>query len=259
MKFLPSGLEQPEAAKLRTAFTVLSILVAFVLFGSLMALRVGLHAWASTGRRGPAGDDPQGVVHPAAAATLQGRIERTGRDGGHAQRRGSAASTRTRRTSSRRSRSSPSRSCRCIPSTAAGGPEAAWYGRPHGRDRRPRARRSLRLEGRRPHSAAGDDLAEGDGSRLGVQDRRHLRRHGARAPTHAVLLPLRLLRRGARRSARTSSAGTSCGSPTRSEAAEVAAARSMRSSPTRRPRPRPRPRRRSCRRSRSRSATSARL
>ena len=50
-------------------------------------------------------------------------------------------------------------------------------GRSAGRDRRPRPRRTVRLEGRRSHSAHGHDLAaEAAAARLGVQHRRHLRR-----------------------------------------------------------------------------------
>ena len=47
MKFLPLVWRSLMRRKLRTLFTALSILVAFVLFGALMSLKAA-SAWAST-------------------------------------------------------------------------------------------------------------------------------------------------------------------------------------------------------------------
>ena len=58
MKFLPPALEQPAAhARLRTIFTLLSIVVAFVLFAYLAAVKRRLQHRRRRGRRRPAVDD----------------------------------------------------------------------------------------------------------------------------------------------------------------------------------------------------------
>ena len=48
MKFLPLLWSSLWRKKIRTIFTLLSIFVAFLLFGLLMTIRDGVHASAST-------------------------------------------------------------------------------------------------------------------------------------------------------------------------------------------------------------------
>ena len=127
-----------------------------------MAIRVGVQRAASTiaGRRA-ADDDRQDLADHAAAASatssgiaVDRRASRTSRTP-----TGSAASTRTRRTSSPTWRSIPRAGCASIRKfDAAGGSEEGLARRPHRRRRRRRSGEAVRLEDRRPRAAAGRDL-----------------------------------------------------------------------------------------------------
>ena len=204
--------------------------------------------------------DPQGLDHPAAADRLPGahRGDAGGRRG-DATPTGSAASTRTRRTSSARWRSTPRRSSPLPRVRAARGAEEGLARRPHRRHRRPRtAERFGWKVGDRSRSRRTICRKAGRHRALGVQRRRHLRREARRATDDLeLLLPLRLPERGDaaagrhRRLVHRPHRRPGAGRRGRRRA-------STRSSPTRRPRPRPRPRRRSRSRSPTRSATSAR-
>ena len=111
MKFLPLVWKNIWRRKFRTTFTLLSIFIAFVLFGILMTIRHSFSFGVEI-----AGADRLVLIHKVslimplpvsyqAAAAADARASSSPRT-----RPGSAASTRTRRTSSRTWRSSRSRS-----------------------------------------------------------------------------------------------------------------------------------------------------
>ena len=111
MKFLPLLWSSLWRKKIRTIFTLLSVFVAFLLFGLLMTIRGAFSFGVDI-----AGLDRLVLIHkvslimPLPVSYLE-RLQRDRRrDDGHAPDAGSAASTRIPRTSSRRWRWSPSRS-----------------------------------------------------------------------------------------------------------------------------------------------------
>ena len=71
MKFLALVWANLKRKKLRTALTLLSIFVAFLLFGFLCAIKEALRRRRQHGRAGPAHRAPQGLAHPDAAGELQ--------------------------------------------------------------------------------------------------------------------------------------------------------------------------------------------
>ena len=79
MKFLPLILRNLLRRKVRTTFTILSIVVAFVLFGLLMAIRAAFSHGRRPRRRRPADGDPPRVDHPAAAPELRAEDPRHAR------------------------------------------------------------------------------------------------------------------------------------------------------------------------------------
>ena len=111
MKFLPLLWSSLWRKKIRTIFTLLSVFVAFLLFGLLMTIRGAFGFGVDI-----AGVDRLVLIHKVSLImplpiVLRGAAEGDRRRRGWSRiRRGSAASTRTRRTSSRRWWSSPSRS-----------------------------------------------------------------------------------------------------------------------------------------------------
>ena len=146
-------------------------------------------------RRRPAGRHRADVHYPAAAACVPRAAPRLPGVEARPMPRGSAASTRTRRTSSRNSRSCPRTGGRCTrssPSTRRSGgvpggpPGRAWWARS---SRRASAGRSvITCRSRRPVSGW---------RRLGLQRPRHLPRHAAQRRRDAVLAQARLpLREG---------------------------------------------------------------
>ena len=111
MKFFPLLWSSLWRKKIRTIFTLLSVFVAFLLFGLLMTIRTAFSFGVEI-----AGLDRLVLIHKVSLImplpiSYQERLRRhRGRGDRVAPIRGSAASTRIRRTSSRRWRSSPSRS-----------------------------------------------------------------------------------------------------------------------------------------------------
>ena len=118
MKFLPLVWRNLLRRKMRTFFTMLSILVAFVLFGVLMAIRAAFSMGVEV-----AGADRLMVIHkvsiiqplPQSYWPEDPRGRRASRTSPTPT--GSAATTRTRATSSRTSRSTPRAGCACIRSS----------------------------------------------------------------------------------------------------------------------------------------------
>ena len=111
MKFLPLIWKNLWRRKFRTIFTLLSIFVAFLLFGLLMTIRDGVQRSASTS---PALDRLV-LIHKVSLimplpVSYQARLQRCQASSWPRTRPGSAASIRIRRTSSRKWRSSRSRS-----------------------------------------------------------------------------------------------------------------------------------------------------
>ena len=257
MKFLPLLWSSLWRKKVRTIFTLLSIFVAFLLFGLLMTIRTAFSFGVEIAGHRSARADPQGQPDHAAADLLSGPAAHDrGRDDGHAQlvvRRRLSGSLELLRADRHRARTVHEAVSR-VPS-AAGSDEGLARG-PAGRDRRRRSGEALQLEDRRSRPAGRHDLAAEERPGLGIQRRRPLRRRSRRGQD-AVLLPLRLSQREPARAATDSSAGTSSRSRMRRRRSRWARS-SMRCSPTRRRRRRRRPRRASSRASPSRSATSAR-
>ena len=261
MKFFPLVWRNLLRRKVRTTFTLLSVFVAFVLFGILMAIRVAFGAGVTiAGAERLMMIDKISLINPIPLSYQQQHRSRPRGSSTCRTPTGSAASTRIRRTSSptwrstRRAGCGSTRSSRCPEDQ-----KKAWLAD-------------------RTGAIVGADLAQrfgwkvGDrvplqgviyrtpnGAPVGVHHRRHLRldREGRRQD--AVLLPLRLherddpepeLRPRSGRLVRDQAEGSGAGGGDRAEARR-------RCSPTRRTRPRPPPRRRSSPASPSRSATSA--
>ena len=143
----------------RTVFTVLSVMVAFVLYGVLIDDPDGVQHGRGRRRRGPPDADAQGVHHHAAADQLPGaHPRREGRGRRHARhlvRRLLPGPEELLRPDGRRPRAVAAAAPRV---RAAGGPAEGLARRPHRRHRRPPDGRPLRLEGRRPDPDPGDDL-----------------------------------------------------------------------------------------------------
>ena len=111
MKFLPLVWKNIWRRKFRTTFTLLSIFIAFLLFGILMTIRNSFALGVEI-----AGLDRLVLINKISLImplpfAYQARLQAVaGRGDGRRTTPGSAASTRIRRTSSRTSRSIPSRS-----------------------------------------------------------------------------------------------------------------------------------------------------
>ena len=67
MKFIPLLWSSLWRKKFRTTFTLLSVFVAFLLFGLLMTIRTAFTLRRRNRRTGSAGADPQGQPDHAAA------------------------------------------------------------------------------------------------------------------------------------------------------------------------------------------------
>ena len=123
MKYLPLIWKSLWRRKVRTTFTLLSIFIAFLLFGILMTIRAAFSLGVDL-----AGLDRLILIHKISLVmplpeSYKGRLaDRCPASRSRPTTAGSAASTRIRRTSSRRSPSSPrsswrsTRSTRCRPS-----------------------------------------------------------------------------------------------------------------------------------------------
>ena len=262
MKFLPLVRRNLLRRKVRTIFTILSIVVAFLLFGVLMAIRAAFSMGVDI-----AGADRLMVIHRVSIIQplpqsygaedprhAEGVTDLTHANwfGGyyqdpkqlhreHGGRSGELARDVSRSSSCPRSRRRPGSPIAPARSSAS-------------------TPREVRLEGRRPRPADLADLPQAGRLAVGLHHRGHLRLDEEGRRQDAVLLPLRLHERGAARGkvgSPTSSAGTSSRSRIRRPPISSPSA-STRCSRTRPPRPRPTPRRRSSPSGRSRSATSAR-
>ena len=220
MKFLPLIWKNIWRRKIRTIFTLLSIFVAFLLFGILMTIRAAFSFGVDVAGRRSAGADPQGQPdHAAARCRIRRGCRRCRASSWRRTRPGSAASTRIRRISSRNIAVEPEPFLKMYPEFRVP-PEQmkAWLADRQGAI----VGRDLRGRGSAGRSAIAFPFRARSGSRkagrdLGVQHRRHLRRRRRRRQD-AVLLPLRLSRREPRRAARAWSAGTSSRSPIPSQA-----------------------------------------
>ena len=73
MKYFYLIFSNLKRKKLRTGLTLLSIMVAFLLFGYLAAIRQAFNAGVESRRRRPPDSAPQGFHHPIAAAELRGQ------------------------------------------------------------------------------------------------------------------------------------------------------------------------------------------
>ena len=150
--------------KLRTALTIVGIVVAITAFG---LLRTIVDAWyaganASSSARLVTRSSislvfPLPLTYAQKIRQVAGVQSCRGPTGSAASTSPSAISSRSSR-STRRPTSTCIRSSCCRRSRAQGVPR-----RPQGRDRRPQARRPVRLEGRRPDSAARHDLSRARG------------------------------------------------------------------------------------------------
>ena len=163
--------------KFRTIFTLLSIFVAFLLFGLLMTIRTAFTFGVDI-----AGLDRLVLIHkvslimPLPVSLPRAAAGHRGRDAGHAQhvvRRRLSGPVELLRADRGRARA--------VPEDLSGVQAAARAddgvaGRSAGRHRRRRSREAVRLEDRRSHSDPGHDLAAEAGPGLGIQHRRHLRR-----------------------------------------------------------------------------------
>ena len=243
VKFWPLLWSNLQRRKVRTVFTLLSIVVAFVLFAYLAAVQGRLPRRRRRGRRRPAVHHPQDVDHPAAARELPGADRaRAGRRRGDPRvlvRRhlpGPEQGLPGRLPGAGRARGVP----RDVPRVPAARRSRSRPGSPTAR-----AWSSARKTAERYGWKVGDRIPiqatiwrKKDGSpTLGVQRPRHLRRRGEGHRHHPVPLPLRLLRRGAAVRPGHRRLVRACASPTR-EGGARSARRSTRSSPTRPPRPR---------------------
>ena len=249
MKFLPLILRNLLRRKVRTIFTILSIVIAFLLFGVLMAIRAAFSMGVDI-----AGADRLMVIHkvsiiqplpqsygPKIRAT-PGVTDITHANwfGGYYQDPSNFMANMA---------VDPESWLRMYPEFEL--PEEqkkAWLANRTGAIVGDRHRQEVRLEGRRPRAADLADLPQAGRLAVGLHDRRDLRLDEEGRRQDAVLLPLRLHERdAARREGRlqpTSSAGTCSGSRIRPPPISSRSG-STRCSRTRPPRPRPRPRRRS--------------
>ncbi len=195
MKFFPLLWSSLWRKKFRTVFTLLSIFVAFLLFGLLMTIRTAFSFGVEI-----AGIDRLVLIHKVSLImplpiSYQERLRAT-----------EGVTLVTHNSWFGGVYQDPSNFFAQIVvdpepfMTAVPGIQAAarsiqgLAGRPAGRDRRRRPGAPLQLEDRRSRSDPGNDLAAEAGPGLGVQHRRHLRRRGRRGQD-AVLLPLRLPQR----------------------------------------------------------------
>ena len=146
-------------SKTRTFLTLLSVVAAFLLFGMLDSVRVAFNSGGSVDGANRLVVASRLSITQMLPYSLTPQIDAiAGREEGRPTRRGSAASTRTRRTSSRTSRSAPNYFDLYREYDRAARP-AARPGRPTAPARSSASRwRSVRLEGRRHHPAAGHDL-----------------------------------------------------------------------------------------------------
>ena len=144
MKFFPLIWRNLGRRKMRTIFTLLSVFVAFVLFGILMAIRVAFSGAITIAGSGAAGDDRQDLAHQSDAAQLPAAaaVGRRGQ-GHHARqlvRRHLPGAEELLREHGRRSRELAPH----LPGSGdAGGSEEGMARRPHRRGRRHRDRRSV--------------------------------------------------------------------------------------------------------------------
>ena len=244
MKYLHIVWRNLLRRKIRTIFTLLSIFVAFVLFGypDGGAQRVQ-HGHRPRGRR-PADGAQQDLAHHAGAVQLQARRSRRSRAsrtsryanwfGGYYQE----TKNQFAEHGGRRRELAP----RCIPSSRCRRDQKkAWLADRQGAIVGTDTGEAFRLEGRRPRAAAGDDLPAPGRPRVGVQHLGHLRLAGEGHRQDAAVLPLdAYLNEVAPHDARsaTRSAGTWSRSTIRSSRRR-SRRRSTRCSPTRRPKRRP--------------------
>ena len=161
MKFLHIVWRNLMRRKIRTFFTVLSILVAFVLFGVLMAIRAAFSMGVEV-----AGADRLMVIHKVSLIqplpqSYGDRIRATeGVDGAHARQLVRRLLPGDPGTFVQSMAVEPESWLRMYPEFEL--PEdqkKAWLARPRRRRRRRRPGEALRLEGRRPHSAHLADLS----------------------------------------------------------------------------------------------------
>ena len=223
MKFLPLVWKNIWRRKFRTTFTLLSIFIAFLLFGFLMTIRDAFAFGVEIAGARSAGADPQGQPDHAAAGLVPGAAA-----GDAGRRRWSTHNTWFGGIYQDPSNffAQDRRRARAVPEDLPGVQAAARAGeglarRSAGRHRRQAISRSAsagrsatacRSRARSGSRSSGDDL--------GVQHRRHLRRRRRRRQD-AVLLPLRLPRREPHAAARAWSAGTSSRSPIRRRRSEM--------------------------------------
>ena len=262
MKFLPLVWRNLMRRKIRTVITVLSIMVAFVLFGALMAIRAAFSMGVDV-----AGADRLMMIHKV---SLIQPLPRSYGDRIRCDRRRDRGDARqlVRRllpgadaTSSRTWRSIPRVLAQHVPGVrAAGGPEEDLAGQSRRRHRRRRPGEALQLEGRRSGAAAAHrSIARPDGSPWDFTSTASTtRRQPASTRRSSSSTTTTSTRPCAPRPASPIRSAGTCSGRRPVDVGPARQARSTRCSPTRRPRPRPRPRRRSSPTSPSRSATSAR-
>ena len=186
MKFFPLIWSNLKRRKVRTLFTLLSILVAFFLFGYLAAIRMAFtHGRRRAARTGCRPSTRSRSSSRCRSPTCDRIAAVPGRGGRHPRSTGSAASTRIPRTSSARWRSTPTTFLELYPEyRAAEGPEGGLAGGPHRRHRRPVTADSFGWKVGDKIPIQGTIYRKQDGNHaLGVQHRRHLRRGARRGPT----------------------------------------------------------------------------
>ena len=161
MKFLPLVWRNIWRRKVRTTFTLLSIFIAFLLFGILMTIRNAFSLGVEIAGLDRLIADPQGQPDHAAARLVPGRLQRCPAsrlvDAQHVVRRRLSGPGRT---SSRNIAVEPEPYLKIVPGVQ--GAARAGEGlarRSPGRDRREGPREAIRLEDRRPRAASGHDLA----------------------------------------------------------------------------------------------------
>ena len=198
MKFLPLIWKNVWRRKFRTTFTLLSIFIAFLLFGILMTIRTAFSLGVDI-----AGLDRLVLINKVSLiiplpVSYQGRLQQvrgvemathqTWFGGVYQDPANFFANIAVE----------PERFLKIYPEFTLPPDQAQGLaGRPSGRHRRQGPRRAVRLEDRRSHSADRNDLAGQAGQCLGIQYRRDLRRR-RRHRQDAVLLQIRLPRRESR-------------------------------------------------------------
>ena len=160
MKFFPLVWRNLLRRKVRTTFTLLSVFVAFVLFGILMAIRVAFGAGVTIAGRRAADDDRQDL-----ARSTRSRCRTCSRsqstegvvDLSHANWFGGIY--QDPKNFFANMAVEPGELAADLSGVqAAGGPEEGLAGRSHRRHRRRRHGATVRLEGRRPRAAPGRHL-----------------------------------------------------------------------------------------------------